>query len=252
MTEKFKLISDIRYFASLECYNKRSGGGAGIGNLFPSPFRYFWEIGDRFACKLRELKFCLPGYDHAYLVLTPSLEQHAAQLSNIDINDRTRYINVGASLNHWKLLDENGKHDYVVDLTVSALSKTSAGINENILSDVAALLKVYRSELEINLKTKETSSYRINVSFRIRPHDEPSVAFVTYTDKRSGKSGRLVLTELDLADDIFPLCDRISVKDERIYIFPRKSFRASLTTRKYESPLTIPINDFIPEPISQQ
>ena len=102
--------------------------------------------------------------------------------------------------------------------------------------------KRHRSQLEIVVKTKETSSYRVDVSFQILPRQEQSIAFVSYSDKRTGQHGRTFLTKLRFADDVYTLCGSITVRDNTITIKPRSSLRAATITKQYNVPIAVAVD----------
>ena len=250
MNAKPKLIADIRYYENpgrTEYGNVRHDS---LGNLYPIPFRSFGAIGDRFACKLREREFTLPGFDHLYVILTPTLPTGNAVPSTLNIDARIRYVDVGLSLDDWGSFDDDAKHDLIVDLTSSAIRVFDG--NTDTLENVAADLKRCRSRLEIIVKTKETSSYRVDVSFQIRPMQEQSIAFVSYTDKRAGKRGRIMLTKLLSANDVYPLCGSIAVCATMITIKPRSSLRSAVITDRYNVPLTVALDAVLAAPGTEQ
>lgn len=243
MNTKPKTIADIRYYenpARTAFGNVRHGS---LGTLYPIPFRSFGAIGDRFACKLRELEFKFPGFDHLYVILTPSLPDGTAEPSMLNADGRIRFVDVGCSPEMWRALTDESKHDHLVDLTVAAMLPYSE--DHDTLDAVARELKKWRSQLEIAVKTKETSSYRVDVTFQIRPLQEQSIAFVSYFDKSSGQRGRTVLAKLFSADDVFSLCGSIVVKQRTITITPRSSFRATLLTKKYKVPMSLTVDAVI-------
>jgi hypothetical protein len=240
MNTNLKLIADIRYYENpgrTEYGNVRHDS---LGTLYPIPFRSFVAIGQRFACKLRELKFSLCGFDHVYLIHTPALPPGVVEPSTLNLDARIRYVDVGLSQDKWKSLDDDSKHDHIVDLTSAALRAFTG--DANTLTDVAADLKLYRSQIEVIAKSKETASYRVDVSFQIRPLQEQSIAFVSYFDKRTGQCGRANLTKLLSADDVYPLCGSIAVRDNTITITPRSSSRAAMITKKYNVPLSVAVD----------
>jgi hypothetical protein len=250
MNAKPKLIADIRYYENpgrAEYGNVRHDS---LGTLYSIPFRSFGAIGDRFACKLREREFTLPGFDHLYVILTPALPSGNVEPSALNIDARIRYVDVGLSPDHWDSLNDDSKHDHLVDLTSFAISAFDG--NGDTLANVAADLKRHRSKLEIIVKTKETSSYRVDVSFQIRPMQEQSIAFVSYTDKRTGQRGCTTLAKLLSANDVYPLCGSIAVRGNTITIKPRSSLRAAAITDKYNVPLSVAVDAVLAAPGTEQ
>jgi len=237
MNTKRKLISDIRFYENPVRTEHGNVRHRSLGSVFQIPYRSFSRIGDRFACKLREHKFMLPGFDHLYVVLTPALECGVVGATWFTRHNWIRSVDVGLSREYWDSLDVNAKHDQLVDLTCMAIAEFPH--EANTLETVAMLLKRDRSQTEIVVKTKETASYRVDISFQIRPLQKPSVAFLSCVDKRSGQDGKVVLFELSSPSDVYPLCGSIAVRADTITIKPRSSFRASLTAKEYGAPVSI-------------
>lgn len=243
MNVKPKLIADIRFFESSSRTEFGSINHGSLGTLYPIPFRSFGAIGDRFACKLREYKFKLPGFDHLYIILSSSLPDGAAEPSTLDIDKRIRYVDFVQSPHAWQTLTEDSKHDLLIEFAAVALRLHSE--DHGILDSVVQELKSHRSELEIVVKSKETRSYRVEVSYQIRPLQKQSVAFLSYLDKTSGQSGKVELAKLFTANDVYPLCGSISVANGTISIKPRPSFRATILTNKYDLPMSFAVETVI-------
>ncbi|MCA9125385.1 MAG: hypothetical protein KDB11_34695, partial [Planctomycetales bacterium] len=90
--------------------------------------------------------------------------------------------------------------------------------------------------------SKETESYRVDVSFQIRPLQEQSVAFVSYVDKGTGQRGYITLAKLLSPNDVYSLCGAIAVRDNTITIKPRSSSRAATITKKYNAPMSVRVD----------
>jgi hypothetical protein len=81
---------------------------------------------------------------------------------------------------------------------------------------------------------------------------EQSVAFVSYTDKRTGQRGHTTLTKLLTADDVYSLCGSIAVRGNTITIKPRSSSHAATITANYNVPLSIAVDTFLAAPGTEQ
>ena len=239
------LITDIRYYENPGRTVFGNLSYQSFGTIFSIPFRSFPDIGDRFACKLRECGFELPGFDHLDVILTPALAAEKAELSAVSLDKRARFVDVGLSPDYWDKLSDNEKHDHLVNLTAEALLATNSGHQKNLIETVSTKLKEIKSEIEIKLKTKDTLSYRVEVSFQVSPNQNSSVAYIIYTDKASGHMGRGTLSELKFYDDIYKLCGSIIVRSREIVISPKPSFRASLVAKRYETPFTLSIDELL-------
>ena len=99
------------------------------------------------------------------------------------------------------------------------------------------------SEVELPVKAKNTKSYSVQVSYKLRPNGEASYGLVKYLNHKTGATFSKRFVDLKGPSDIFPLVGTISVKDEKILIKPRPSFKASLYTNSYQVPMEIDINE---------
>ncbi|MCB1023882.1 MAG: hypothetical protein KDB79_05820 [Acidobacteria bacterium] len=109
-----------------------------------------------------------------------------------------------------------------------------------IISEVKALLNEFSQQIEIFFKKKETRTYRIELTYQIGPGGNPTRMILKYFDKISNSKSRYHL-DLSSYEDIYSLVDKIKIKDNVIVLTPKKSYRASLATEKYETPIKIEI-----------
>ena len=107
--------------------------------------------------------------------------------------------------------------------------------------EVENLICHFNTEIKISYKTKETSSYKIHVSYQIKPNGHSSKAIIEYLDKKTNFKGQTYF-DLHFYDDIYPLIETIGVKDNIIVLNPKKSFRADLYNGRYKTPLQFEIN----------
>jgi hypothetical protein len=106
--------------------------------------------------------------------------------------------------------------------------------------------------LEIVRKTKETKKWKVVVSFQIMPAPKKrdSVGIVRYTDKESGQVRRWQF-KLKLHDDIYPLVGTIGVSHGIITLRPRSSVKADVYTKRYKTPITVPIEEMEVEEVQK-
>jgi hypothetical protein len=82
--------------------------------------------------------------------------------------------------------------------------------------------------------TKETSQYRIDLNFQIRPNDAKSKLITEYTDKKENKTKQTITDILDY-EDLYSLVDKVVIKDGLIIFQPKKSYHAELVAGKYKN-----------------
>jgi hypothetical protein len=79
--------------------------------------------------------------------------------------------------------------------------------------------------------------------YQIAPKESFTKAIIEYQDKKTGSSHRTNFN-LRFYDDIYPLVDTATLKDNKIILNPKKSFRADLYNERYKTPIELNISDF--------
>lgn len=243
---KWKLIRDIRYFETDKPVQYGSVDVRYLGTIYPVGTRdpLLWYLGDRYSQKLAEYGFKLPGYHHVYIVLTPLLPQGEASLKDVYLETWQQFVTVGMPAEEWVAADGERRFECLVNLTTDALHHLCGEyeITPEAVDRTGGEVLASKTELEIGAKQKETSSYTVRISYQIAPPGKQSVAYIEYRDKKRGREGKMVLTSLSDPDDIHFLVGSISVSKGVIRLSPRASFKASLHTRSYPTPLEVPID----------
>jgi hypothetical protein len=237
---KEKIIKDIRYSES-EILNIE-------GNSLPSDFGKIYigvldivAIGQRIARKLNELKFVSGEFDHIYINFTTVLHQDDFKVSKRDVEKWLKYVDYGLSTSFFNAKTDSRKRDFIKEATFKALKAIYSSDEENlaIIEKVENLIHRFDTELSIHYKTKETNSYRIDISYQIKPNGGSSKAIVVFNDKRKNFKGT-VFFDLRFYEDIYSLIDTITLKDKHIILSPKKSFRAGVYNDQYKTPLMFP------------
>jgi hypothetical protein len=238
-----RVFRDIRYFESdheniagiaMPCY---------VGRIFKLPAS-IGPMSARIACKLREYRFVAPGgFHHLYVNYTTTLPEGQFRYSPHDIEYWFKFVDYGLSPQKTNRLSESAKESLVCRTTFEILrfiagqSQAKLGLVNRVQTDIIEK----GSELEILHKRKETAAYVVSVTYQIRPNGKQSVGLVAYRDKKSGKSFKTEFVKLKFPEDILFLVGSISVSRGRIRLKPRPSFKASLYTKEYKTPIAIRI-----------
>ena len=230
------LILDIRYYEQ----------GANYPNSLGGEFVFSVDtesVGARIARKLREFGFVLGAYDHVYIVFTDKLSEKEIREWTQIIDPRIRCIDYGVSPIVINQMSTETQVEFLYEVTFEVLNflaikeKGSRQTIARVFEDI----RNYNSKLEILHKQKETSSYLITVSYQIKPENEKSIGWVSYTDKKTSLSGKMPFMELEHYQDIFFLVSSISVSKGFIHLKPRNSFRAEIWNKRYSVPIEIPL-----------
>jgi hypothetical protein len=91
--------------------------------------------------------------------------------------------------------------------------------------------------LRIVLLTKRTKKYAASVLHTVPVHPAPARVMLAVTQLATGQTKEVELAQVKYYDEVPFLADRIAIVGSVLMVHPRKSFRASLTTREYPVPL---------------
>jgi hypothetical protein len=135
--------------------------------------------------------------------------------------------------------------NFIIESTFKSLAALCDNDDEklNILSSVKDEIKKFGTELEIEAKRKETKSYSVVVSYKVNPSGETSYGLIDYKNIKDGRSFKRKFIDLKSYSDIYPLIGSITIKEGKIILNPRKSFRANLYINTYTVPIEVEINE---------
>jgi hypothetical protein len=226
---KNKKIIDIRYYETEKYQFERSLN----------------TVGKRFARKLHELDFKTVDYDHIYINLMDTLEEGQLEISTQE--DWYIYVNVGVSVKKFNRLNLYEKETFIIEMTSNVLRFLGErdGFDLLTIKKVEDLILRYKTELEIVYKAKETTNYKVIISYQIRPLNNASISYIEYIDKITGVSRKKVLTVLKTYEDIFYLVSSISVYKDVIILKSRVSSISEFHLRSYRTPIEILIKDLL-------
>lgn len=241
---KDKIIKDIRYFES-DYENKD-------GNLLPSYVGVIYkfpnsvhQVSDRIARKLNQYNFISGTYDHIYINFSTYLQENEFSISNRFTEGWYKYIDYGLDPRKVNSLTDLEKENIIEVYTFKILRilyKNDKSRME-ILEIAENEIMKYGSEVEIIYKIKETNSYKATLSYKINPHGGKSCAFLDYLNKKNGKGIKKKILDLHSFIDIYPLADLIVVKEDKVILQPKKSYKAQLFTSSYRIPVTVNIKE---------
>jgi hypothetical protein len=109
------------------------------------------------------------------------------------------------------------------------------------------MVRTHGDDLRFLLKTRQTSRFTVDIYFSIAVWPEPSLLFVSLTDRSSGAFLEAPPTPMRFYGDAFDLAGTIKVADADAVIFPNRSVRARLTSALYGGPLVKAIAEFLPK-----
>lgn len=241
---KEKIIKGIRYFESDWVNKDGSSLPSYIGEIYKF-HRRAHKVGERIARKLNQYKFIAGSYDHIYINFTTCLREGEVVLSKRHTEGWYIYINCGANPNSINCLRDSEKERLIEELTFKILRNLYHDdlARINLIDMVEEEIKKYGSETEIIYKIKETKSYKVLLSYQICPNDLESCAILEYWDKTNNMTFKKKIFNLYSYEDIYPLVDSISIKNESIIFQPKKSYRAELYNMRYTTPIRVSISE---------
>lgn len=237
-------IKDIRFF---EAVSPLQPGGAHtdhLGTLFPlaNPSRLAAD-GTRYALALAGAGFQTRRYDHVYVLLTPAMAQGEIEISPMVLESWMVIVNVGMPREGWPVGDEHAQFE----LLIRAATRSLELLCQRDELDGSTIPTVERSvldqgdALEIVRLRKETKSYRVTVSYRIKPFGTKSPVFLEYVDHVGGRQGKIELLQVADFEDVFALFASTAITEGVIVLSPRSSAAAKLITRRYKAPFRVPV-----------
>ncbi len=237
-----RILKDIRFYES----EKQNIAGQSLPNELGEIFICTKDtnyIGQRIARKLNELKFTYGEFDHIYINLTTFLKEGEIIVSNRNIDKRIKYIDFGISSENLNSLSDSEKNNFIKSVTFKVLKQISSGSNLEVVNQTEKLIAEFDTEIKIHFKSKETTSFKIDIYYQIETVSGGTKAVIEYKDKKNNICSS-VNYKLQFYEDIYTLVDTIGLTDNKIILKPKKSFTANISNERYETPITLKITDF--------
>ncbi len=237
-----RILKDVRFYES----EKQNIAGQSLPNELGEifiPTKDTNYIGQRIARKLNELKFTYGEFDHIYINLTTILKEGEIIVSNRNIDKRIKYIDFGISSENLNSLSDSEKNNFIKSVTFKVLKQISSGSNLEVVNQTEKLIAEFDTEIKIHFKSKETTSFKIDIYYQIETVSGGTKAVIEYKDKKNNICSS-VNYKLQFYEDIYTLMDTIGLTDSTIILKPKKSFTADISNERYETPITLKITDF--------
>jgi hypothetical protein len=229
------VLRDIRYFEAEGHGFKTLPSYAGSLYAFP---KVAISIGQRLACKCEELGVSIGRSSHLYIALVPTLEAAQVVLSSYQAELWHRFVSCGLprAFNEIPLTDQLRQ---IEELTLSAIRACSD--QNDLIQEVERQARSAGEAMAIVRREKDTKRYNVKVMFTVAPFGAPSMMWLRVHKKETGRIYDTERIRLGFYDHVYDLADKITLKEDTIIVRPRTSFRASLTTRDYETPIKVDI-----------
>jgi hypothetical protein len=199
-------------------------------------------FGRRLAWLLNGEGFSLGAYPSLYIFLTPSLEPGAIQITDYGGEWWQRYTHAGVPQDFPNTPDAS---ELVLCATVAALKAIRPELS-TLTEDSGQMVRKHGDDLRFLLKTRQTKRFIIDISFNIAIWPQPSLLFVSLTDRSSGAFLEAPPTPMRFYADAFHLAGAIKVADASAAILPNQSVSAMLTSALHGGPVVKSISEFSP------
>lgn len=234
---EYMIIKDIRYYEDKPSdYHGKFDGT--LGNVYQNSLDTKY-IGQRISRKLNELKLSGGEFDHIYICFSSKINENEIEEDNRFLDKRIRLFKYGIKPSQFNILTDTEKDLKVNRMTFEVLNFLFKDdeFKMQIINEAKEQVDRYGKLLVINYKVKETSGYRINLSFQIRPYDDTSKLITTYLNKKEA-SEFYNISDLCDYEDLYSLIDTVTVKQDSIIFQPKKSYRAEIVSKRYKDPIT--------------
>lgn len=232
---KNKIIKDIRIYESNQPNNNGNALPRELGKIYiSSPLLHFSAT--RIARKLNELEFTLNESDHLYINFTTVLPPNEIEISDRKPASWIQYVNIGLNQNSFYQISKESQDKLMINLIFKALNLIASESEFSKIKQCESDLEKMGKHLTIKFKTKQTTQYAIVVSYQIAPEDEDSLLIIQYQNRKNNHE-HIFRQPIRFYEDAYSLVDKISVKNNRIEIQPKKSEIAMIETQYYTTPL---------------
>lgn len=238
---KERIIKDIRIYESSVANIAGNSLPKELGEIF-YPTKETIFIAQIIARKLNELQFACGDFDHIYINLTTVLAEDKIAVSNREIDKRIKYVDVGFNPEKVTKLSDHDKDDFIKKTVFCVLKHISSGKGEELVQQVEQLINEYGSQIKIHYKTKETASYKIDISYQIASAKNGTNVIIDFTDKKNNAqfTGNY---KLHFYDDIYCLIDTLQFAGGKIILKPKKSVTAEMSNKRYKTPVEFNLNE---------
>jgi hypothetical protein len=240
-----KPLKDIRYYECSDVPGPGKPTPSSTTDLVGIPGTAH-RIGQRVACLLNAEGLSVGAYDHVYIAFTPSLPEGRVVPTDFGLESWQRYTAYGVPTG-FKSLPDDEKHRRIEAATFDVLRVLRPG-DLPLLEKSQQRLGQHGARTRILRAAKDTKAFRFEVWFDVPPWRETAYLYPVARDTASGQL--LLAPPIPLKDyeDAFPLVSSVTFVKGVLNLNPRKSFRAGLSTRAYETPLRIPLSEFVAQP----
>ena len=186
--------------------------------------------------------YSVGSYDHVYVAFTPALPERKVVPTEFGLEWWQRYVACGISTT-FKSLPEKEKLEFIESATFDVL-RTLQTEEGALLDNVHDRVKKFGARTRILRASKDTKDYLFEVWFDVPPWQETAYLYITARNKASGEITEATPLPLRDYEHAFPLVSSITFTKGILTLNPRKSFRASLSTNNYQTPIQFNVAEF--------
>jgi hypothetical protein len=129
--------------------------------------------------------------------------------------------------------------------TVAALKAIRPDLTE-MVNSAERMVRTHSDKLRFLLKTRHTKRFTVDISFNIAVWPEPSLLFVSLTDRSSGVYLEAPPTPMQFYAQAFDLVREIKIAADSATILPGESVSATVASAHYGGAIVRSISEFLP------
>jgi hypothetical protein len=199
-------------------------------------------FGRRLAWLLNGEGFSPGAYHSVYILLTSSLAPGDIQITNDGGDWWQRYTVAGVPPD---FPDREDASELVMTATVAALKAIRPDL-ATMVEDAQQTVRAHGDSLRFLLKAHTTRRYAAEVSCNIAVWPQPSLLFISLTDRSSGAFLEAPPTPMQIYAHAFDLVGKIKITDASAEISPNQSVGARLASGLHGGPIVHPLSEFLP------
>jgi hypothetical protein len=224
-------IYDIRYFY-----------GATRDSRYLEGHQDAVAFGRRLAWLLNGEGVSLGSYTALYVLLTTSLAPGHIQITDEGGAWWQRYTQVGVSPDFPNVPDSS---EVVMRGTIAAMKAIRPDIAP-LIEDAEQIVREHRENLRFLLKTRQTKRFVVEISCGIAVWPQPSLLFVSLTDRSSDVFLEAPAVPVQFYDQAFDLAGAIRVTEAAVELRPNESVAAKMISTRNGGPIVKSLSEFEP------
>jgi hypothetical protein len=199
-------------------------------------------FGRRLAWFLNGEGVSLGAYHSLYILFTSSLDAGEIRVTDFGLDWWQRYTNVGVPSDFPNVPNAS---ELAMGGIGGALRAIRPGLT-TLIDHAEQTVRTNGDDLRFLLKSARTRQFMVDISSNIPVWPQPSLLFVSLTDRSNGACLEASPFPMQFYTDGLDLVGKIKVSSTDLTLLPKPSFVGKLASARYGRPLVKPISEFVP------